>query len=114
MSNKLFVGGISWNTDEESLKAFFSVTPEGKELKVVSAKIITDRETGRSKGFGFVEYETEEDAKEAQMMFDGKELDGRTLRVDFAQPQQDRGDRGSSRPSFRRDDRSRDDSQYAA
>lgn len=81
MNNKLFVGGISWNTKEESLKEFFSQVGT-----VVEAKIITDRMTGRSKGFGFITMETEEQAQKAVKELNGKELDGRTLRVSEARP----------------------------
>jgi cold-inducible RNA-binding protein len=81
MNNKLFVGGISWNTKEEGLKEFFSQVGT-----VVEAKIITDRMTGRSKGFGFVTMENEEQAQKAVKELNGKELDGRTLRVSEARP----------------------------
>jgi cold-inducible RNA-binding protein len=84
MSNKLFVGGISWDTKEEGLKEFFEQVG-----KVVEAKIITDRMTGRSKGFGFVTMETEEDAQKAIQELNGKELDGRSLTVNEARPQRE-------------------------
>lgn len=85
MNNKLFVGGISWETTEDSLRELFS-----KAGKVVSARIITDRQTGKSKGFGFVEMETAEEAKKATAEFNGKELDGRKLTVNEARPQEPR------------------------
>jgi cold-inducible RNA-binding protein len=85
MKNKLFVGGISWNTKEEDLKEFFS-----QAGTVVEVKIITDRMTGRSKGFGFVTMETEEQAQKAITELNGKELDSRTLRVSEAQPPKER------------------------
>jgi cold-inducible RNA-binding protein len=78
MGSKLFVGGLAWTTDSEALRAAFQAHGE-----VVEAKVITDRETGRSRGFGFVTYATEAEAKKALAM-NGAELDGRTLRVDLA------------------------------
>ncbi len=84
-SNKLFVGSLSFNTTDESLAEAF-----GAAGTVVSAKVITDRDSGRSKGFGFVEMSTEEEAKAAIAMFAGKELDGRTLTVNVAKPMTDR------------------------
>lgn len=83
--NKLFVGGIAWATTEESLKAFFEQV--GTVLEV---KIITDRETGRSKGFGFVTMETQELAEKAIEMLNGQELDGRALNINLARPQEPR------------------------
>jgi heterogeneous nuclear ribonucleoprotein A1/A3 len=79
-TNKLFVGGISWNLDSEDLKEAFAEFGE-----VLSANIIKDRETQRSRGFGFVEYGTVEEAAAAKEAMDGKELDGRAVKVDFAQ-----------------------------
>lgn len=96
MAKKLYVGGLSWDTTNESLKDAF--TQAGN---VVSAIVITDRSTGRSKGFGFVEMETDEQAEEVIKMWDGKELDGRSLKVNEARPMEDRpprrddGNRGS-------------------
>ena len=84
-NNKLFVGGISWNTTEDQLKEYFSQIGEVEEVK-----IITDRMTGRSKGFGFVTYKNEEDAKKAIETLDGKKLDGRNLKVAQARPQEKR------------------------
>ena len=82
-NNKLFVGGISWNTTEDGLKEYFSQIGEVEEVK-----IITDRMTGKSKGFGFVTYKNEEDAMKAIETLDGKELDGRSLKVAKARPQE--------------------------
>jgi len=76
----LFVGGISWNLDSEDLKEAFAEFGE-----VLSANIIKDRETQKSRGFGFVEYGTVEEATAAKEAMDGKELDGRSIKVDFAQ-----------------------------
>ena len=85
MSNKLFVGSISWGTTEDGLAEAFS-----QAGTVVSAKIITDRATGRSKGFGFVEMSSDEEAKAAVEMLNEKELDGRTIFVSEARPQEPR------------------------
>jgi len=87
MTNKLFVGGISWDTKEDGLKEFFSQVG-----KVEEVKIITDRITGRSKGFGFVTMSTEEEAKKAIEELNGKELDGRKLTINEARPPRERND----------------------
>jgi len=79
-TNKLFVGSISWNITWQELKEAFSEFGE-----VGFVKIVTDRETGRSKGFGFVEFANAEEATAAKEAMDGKELDGRAINVDFAQ-----------------------------
>ena len=81
MSNKLYVGSLSYDTTEDGLKALFA-----EAGKVESAAVITDKFSGRSKGFGFVEMSSEEEAKKAVEMFNGKELDGRTIIVDEAKP----------------------------
>ncbi|CAL4909106.1 unnamed protein product [Urochloa decumbens] len=79
MSTKLFVGGLAWGTDDQSLKQAFSSYGE-----VVEARVITDRETGRSRGFGFVSFSNGDEAKDAVAKMDGQELDGRSVRVNFA------------------------------
>ncbi len=81
MDNKLFVGSIAWATTQDGLKAFFEQVGE-----VVEVKIIIDRETGKSKGFGFVTMATEEAADKAIEELNGKDLDGRQLRVSKALP----------------------------
>jgi len=78
---KLFVGGISFNTTEDGLREAFS-----KAGEVISAVIITDRMTNRSKGFGFVEMANEEDANKAIEMYNNQELDGRKIVVNEARP----------------------------
>ncbi|XP_038688368.1 glycine-rich RNA-binding protein 3, mitochondrial-like isoform X2 [Tripterygium wilfordii] len=78
-SSKLFVGGISFNTDDSGLREAF-----GKYGEVVEARIIQDRETGRSRGFGFVTYTSSEDASSAIQALDGQDLDGRQIRVNYA------------------------------
>lgn len=85
MSTKLFVGSLAWATTDDSLQQFFS-----QAGTVVSAKVITDRMSGRSKGFGFVEMSTEEEAKAAIEMLNGQELDGRAIIVNEARPQEPR------------------------
>ncbi len=85
MATKLFVGSLAWATTNDSLKDFFSGVGE-----VVSANVIVDRETNRSKGFGFVEMASDEDAKKAVDELNGKELDGRPIVVNEARPREDR------------------------
>ncbi len=82
---KLYVGGVSYNTNDSALSAAFS-----KAGEVASAVIIMDKMTGRSKGFGFVEMATDEGAKAAIEMWNGKELDGRKLTVNEARPREER------------------------
>ncbi|KAK5817912.1 Glycine-rich RNA-binding 2, mitochondrial -like protein [Gossypium arboreum] len=78
-SSKLFVGGISYQTDDQGLREAFS-----KYGEVVEARIIVDRETGRSRGFGFVTYTSSEDASSALQALDGQTLHGRQVRVNYA------------------------------
>ena len=85
MTNKLYVGGISYSSSEDSLKDHFS-----QAGNVESAIIITDKMTGRSKGFGFVEMSNEDEANKAIDMFHGKDFDGRSLTVDKARPKEER------------------------
>ncbi len=82
---KLYVGGIAYATTDKGLQDAFS-----KAGEVASAVIITDKMTGRSKGFGFVEMATEEGAQAAIEMWNGKELDGRKLTVNEARPREER------------------------
>jgi len=96
MPKKLFVGGLSWNTSEESLRQAFESFGE-----VTEAKVIMDRETGRSRGFGFVTFGDDEHAVAAKTEMNGTELDGRTIRVDEAF---DRERRGGDKGSFGRSD----------
>lgn len=79
MSKKLFVGGLSWGTTDDGLRSAFEEFGE-----VTDAKVITERETGRSRGFGFVTFGAAEDAEAALSGMNGVELDGRTIRVDLA------------------------------
>jgi RNA recognition motif-containing protein len=80
MSKKLFVGSLSWDTNDNGLRDAF--LPFGE---VSEAKVITDRGSGRSRGFGFVTFEDEEAADKAISALNNTELDGRTIRVDVAQ-----------------------------
>ena len=85
MSSKLYVGNLSFSIDETSLQAMFSEVGT-----VTSAKIITDRDTGRSKGFGFVEMSSPSEAKAAIEKMNGQEVEGRALTVNEARPQEPR------------------------
>lgn len=85
MATKLYVGGVAYASTEDTLRDAFA-----QAGSVVSAKIIIDKMTGRSRGFAFVEMTTEEDAQKAIAMWNGKELDGRTLTVNEARPLEDR------------------------
>jgi len=82
--NKLFIGGLSWSINNETLKELFA--PYGE---ISEAIVITDRDSGRSKGFGFVTYVNEADAQKALEM-DGKEADGRAMVVKIAKPREER------------------------
>jgi len=85
MEKRLFVGGLSWDTTEESLKTLFAEVGT-----VTSAQVIVDRDTGKSKGFGFVEMSTSEEASEAINRLNGKQLDGRAINVSEARPREER------------------------
>ncbi len=98
MSKKLFVGGLSWGTDDEGMRDVFSQFGE-----VVEAKVIRDRETGRSRGFGFVTFANDEEATAAIASLDGSTLDGRTIKVNEAQDKErdgGGGGRGGSRGGY--------------
>lgn len=86
MAKKLFVGGLSWDTTDEGLRQAFAVHGE-----ITEAKVITDRDTGRSRGFGFVTFAQDEDAKNAIAKTDGTNLDGKTIKVNEAQEKSPRG-----------------------
>lgn len=93
----LFIGSLAYATTDDTLKAFFEQIGE-----VESARVITDRDSGRSKGFGFVQYKDESDNQKAVDKLNGKELDGRAISVGLARPKEDRprrdfgGDRGGN------------------
>ncbi len=87
-SQNLFIGSLAYATTDDTLKAHFEqIGP------VASARVITDRDTGRSKGFGFVEFENDDDNQKAVDQLNGKELDGRTINVSLARPKEDRPQR---------------------
>ena len=102
-TQNLFIGSLAYATTDDTLNAHFAqIGP------VVSARVITDRDSGRSKGFGFVEMANEADNQKAVDQLDGKELDGRAISVGLARPKEDRphrdsngGDRGGNGGSFR-------------
>lgn len=84
MAVKLYVGGLAWATTNESLEAAFS-----KFGSVESARVVTDRESGRSRGFGFVEFAQAEDAQNAINEMNNTELDGRSITVNEARPMEE-------------------------
>jgi RNA recognition motif-containing protein len=90
--NKLYVGNLPFGTTEEQLTQVFS-----EYGTVGSASIVTDRDTGRSRGFGFVEMGTDQEAKAAISALDGTMLDGRTIQVNVARPREGGGGRGGPR-----------------
>ncbi len=101
MAKKLYVGNLSYSVTDESLKEYFS-----QAGVVESATVLMDRMTGRSKGFGFVEMSTDEEAQKAIEMFNGKELDARPLTVNEARPKEEGAGRfnrgggfGNNRPN---------------
>ena len=89
MAKKLYVGGLSYNTTKETLQEVFS-----QAGTVESATIITDKISGRSKGFGFVEMASDPEAQKAIELFNGKDLDGRNVTVNEARPQEPRSSSG--------------------
>jgi RNA recognition motif-containing protein len=89
MSTRLYVGNLSFNTTSEDLREYFSQAGE-----VDSATVVEDRDTGRSRGFGFVEMATDEGARAAIEQFNGKDLGGRNLTVNEARPRENRGGGG--------------------
>ena len=93
MSTKLFVGSLSFSTTDDSLQAAFAAFGN-----VTSAQVIKDRDSNRSKGFGFVEMENDQEAQEAIKALNNSELDGRSIVVNVAKPREER----SSNDSFRR------------
>ncbi len=92
MAKKLYFGGLSYNTTDDTLKG--AVQQYGT---VVSAKVIMDRETGRSRGFGFVEMSTDEEADAVLKALDGQQVDGRMVRVSVARPPENGGGGGGGR-----------------
>lgn len=84
-NKKLFVGSLPWATDDAALGQLFSQVGT-----VVSAQVVKDRETGRSRGFGFVEMSTEEEAQAAVQKLNGSDVEGRKIVVNIARPREDR------------------------
>lgn len=91
MASKLYVGNLSYNVTEDQLRELFAQAGTIKEIAM-----ITDRDTQRPKGFGFVEMATPEEAQKAIELFNEQELDGRRLMVNMARPKEDRGGARSS------------------
>jgi len=89
MTMRLYVGNLSFQTTSQDLQDYFS-----QAGTVESANVVEDRETGRSRGFGFVEMATKEEGEAAIQQFNGKELNGRSLTVNEARPREDRGGGG--------------------
>ena len=92
MGNKLFVGSLSWDTDDNSLRSAFEAHGNVEE-----AIVIKDRDSGRSRGFGFVTFGSSQDAQAAMQAMNGAELDGRTLNVNEANERPSRGGGGRGR-----------------
>ena len=94
MTQKVYVGNLNYNTTETTLRALFAEYGE-----IESVNVITDRDTGRPKGFAFVEMATEQEAQAAISALNGKQVDDREIKVDKANPPRERGtsDRGRSR-----------------
>ena len=84
MGTNLYVGNLSYSTDDYGLRAAFEEHGE-----VASARVVTDRDTGRSRGFGFVEMANEEDARRAETAMNGADLDGRQIKVNEARPRKE-------------------------
>src|SRR5438034_6279522 len=95
MSMKLYVGNLSFQTSGEELQQLFA-----QAGTVESASIVEDRDTGRSRGFGFVEMSTKEEGEAAIAQFNGKEVNGRSLTVNEAKPRENRGGGGGGRGGF--------------
>ncbi len=96
MESKLYVGNLSYNVTEDQLRELFSQAGQIKDVA-----LITDRQTGRSKGFGFVEFATQAEAEKAIEMFNNHELDGRPLTVNVARPREERGGGGGGGGGYR-------------
>lgn len=95
MSMKLYVGNLSFDTTQQDIEQLF-----GEIGTVTSTNLIEDRETGRPRGFGFVEMSSKEEGQNAISQLDGKEVDGRQLKVNEAKPQENRGGGGGGRGGY--------------
>ncbi len=89
---KLYVGNLPYSATEDEIRNLFSQYGE-----LESVNLIMDRDTGRAKGFGFVEFKNQADAEKAAAALDGKDLGGRSLKVNMAKPREDSGSRGGDR-----------------
>ena len=92
MGNKIFVGGLNWDATDDDLRETF-----GECGAITDAVVVNDRDTGRSRGFGFVTYSSDEEAKAAVEKFDGQDFMGRKLTVNEARQREERGDGGGGR-----------------
>lgn len=99
---KLYVGGLPFSTTDDELQAAFAA-----HGTVASAKVIVDRDTNRSKGFGFVEFENDDEGKAAEAAMNGSDLGGRSITVNEARPMKPREDRGGFGGGGNRNDRNR-------
>ncbi len=90
MSTKLYVGNLSFQTTQQDLEELF-----GQSGQVESVSIVTDRDTGQPRGFAFIEMASDKEAQAAIQALDGKDVDGRALKVNEARPKEDRGGRRS-------------------
>ena len=97
MSNKLYVGNLSFHLTSDDLGEYFA-----QAGTVESAKVIEDRDTGRSRGFGFVEMSSEEEAKSAIEQFNGEDFEGRNIVVNEARPREERGNRRGGGGNYNR------------
>ncbi len=95
MGRKLYVGNLSYDADSQTIEQWFA--PHGT---VESAQVIMDRDTGRSKGFGFVEMSSDEEAQTAISSMDGQEFDGRNIKVNEAKPRENRSFGGGDRRPY--------------
>ncbi len=95
MAMKLYVGNLSFQTSSEDLQQLFA-----QAGTVESATVVEDRDTGRSRGFGFVEMASKEEGEKAIQQFNGTDLNGRNLTVNEARPREDRGNRGGGRGGY--------------
>jgi cold-inducible RNA-binding protein len=100
MQNKVFVGSLSFKTDNDGLAAYFA-----QAGTVTSANVIMDKMSGKSKGFGFVEFSSDAEAQAAVDKLNNTELDGRTIFVDIARPSTEKRDGGNRGGGFNRDNR---------
>lgn len=107
MATKLFIGSLSWGVKDDQLADFFAQVGT-----VVSAKVIIDRDTNRSKGFGFVEMSTDDEAKAAVEQLNGKELDGRAIIVSEAREREERPRNNFSQGGGNRYERGSNDRRY--